>query len=98
MKSLRSTLYVFLAVPLCSSAGPLILSNPATIIINDSISPPTVATPYGSSINVTGMSGQVVSKVTVTLQGFSHFFPDDVDILLLGPQGQKALCMSNLGG
>jgi len=81
-----------------ATAGASAFSNPSPIVINDSVNPPTVATPYPSTIVVTGMTGQVVGKITVTLHGFSHQFPDDVDILLVGPQGQKATIMSNVGG
>src|SRR2546423_1696420 len=96
--ALRSGLYGLLGLPIMASAGLLTLSNPAPIIINDSVNPPTSATPYGSSINVTGWVGQVISTATVSLVGFSHQYPDDVDVLLLGPQGQKAMLMSNVGG
>jgi hypothetical protein len=54
-------------------------------------------TPYPSSINVTGLTGTVL-KVTATLTGYSHGFSDDVDVLLVGPAGQKVLLMSDAGG
>jgi hypothetical protein len=40
----------------------------------------------------------MVSKVRVRLLGFSHTFPDDVDVLLVGPLGQKFIVMSDAGG
>jgi len=80
-----------------ASAGPFSFSNPAPITINDSTNPPTKATPYPSTIPVTGLSG-VVAKITVQLNNFSHAFPDDVDIVLVGPEGQNAVVMSNVGG
>lgn len=55
------------------------------------------ATPYPSSIFVSGMTG-VVEKVTVTIKGLSHSFPDDIDILLVSPSGQKIVLMSDAGG
>lgn len=62
--------------------------------------PPTatsgVASPYPSSINVSGVSG-TVSRVSVRLNGLSHTFPDDVDVLLVGPGGQKFIAMSDAG-
>jgi subtilisin-like proprotein convertase family protein len=85
------------AVP-AAAGGALMFSNSNFIIINDSFSPPTIATPYPSTNLATGLAGQVVTKATVTLQGFSHEFPSDVDILLVGPQGQKAILMANVGG
>ncbi|MBI1764047.1 MAG: S8 family serine peptidase, partial [Acidobacteria bacterium] len=55
------------------------------------------ATPYPSTINVSGVTG-TVSKVTVTLNGLTHTNPDDLDILLVGPTGQKVLLVSDCGG
>jgi len=34
----------------------------------------------------------------VTVTGISHTYPDDLDILLVGPGGQKVLLMSDAGG
>jgi len=73
-------------------------SNTNYIAINDSPDPPTVATPYPSAITVSGLTGEVITNLTVTLNGFSHSFPSDVNIILVGPQGQMALLMSNVGG
>ena len=53
--------------------------------------------PYPSTINVAGVVG-TVSKVTVTLTNMNHTFPDDIDVLLVGPGGQKMLLMSDAGG
>jgi subtilisin-like proprotein convertase family protein len=39
-----------------------------------------------------------VRKVTVRLSALTHTFPDDLDILLLGPQGQDVVLMSDVGG
>jgi len=55
------------------------------------------ATPYPSNILVSGLTG-TITKVTVTLSGFSHTAPDDVDVLLVGPGGQKFIVMSDAGG
>ncbi len=56
-----------------------------------------VATPYPSSINVTGLVGRV-SKATVTLHGLRHGFPHDVNVLLVSPSGTNVLAMSHTGG
>ncbi len=55
------------------------------------------ALPYPSVISIAGWSGSV-SSVRVTLFGLSHSFPDDLDILLVGPSGQTVLLMSDVGG
>lgn len=55
------------------------------------------ALPYPSTINVAGLSG-LVGKVVVKLKGLRHTYPDDLDILLVGPGGQKVMLMSDAGG
>ena len=52
---------------------------------------------YPSKIIVSGLTG-LVGKVTVTLTNVNHTYPDDVDILLVGPGGQNVLLESHAGG
>lgn len=70
-----------------------------TFANSSSISLPAAgpATVYPSSILVSGMSGGV-SHVTVKLLGFNHTWPDDFDVLLVGPRGQNVLLISDAGG
>lgn len=42
--------------------------------------------------------GTSVTDVNVQLFAFSHTYPDDIDMLLVGPQGQNAIIMSDAGG
>ncbi|MEJ5239079.1 MAG: M36 family metallopeptidase [Limisphaera sp.] len=55
------------------------------------------ANPYPSLLTVSGLSGSVL-WVRVTLHGFTHGYPDDVDVLLVGPAGQKVMLVSDAGG
>jgi subtilisin-like proprotein convertase family protein len=75
-------------------------SNPTSIIIPATGTGATTgapSNPYPSNINVSGIAG-TVSKATVDLFNFNHTFPGDVDVLLVGPGGQKLLLMSDVGG
>jgi extracellular elastinolytic metalloproteinase len=53
--------------------------------------------PYPSTINVSGLNG-TITRVTAQLFDYNHSSPDDVDVLLVGPGGQKILLMSDVGG
>ena len=68
-------------------------TNNAVITINDD----AVATPYPSTLTVSGISG-VISKLTATLSGLGHGSMSDVCVLLVGPTGQEELLMGNVGG
>ena len=52
--------------------------------------------PYPSNINVSGIGG-AITNVTVALNGLSHSSPDSIDILLVGPEGQYATILSDVG-
>jgi subtilisin-like proprotein convertase family protein len=54
------------------------------------------STPYASHITVSGLTG-IVTKVTVQLTNLTHGSPPDLDVLLVGPLGQKVLLMSDCG-
>jgi hypothetical protein len=84
-----------------SAAHAVTYSNAGTISINDATDapPPDIsakATPYPSDISVSGLAGPV-TNVTATLHGFHHSCPTDVDVLLVGPQGQRTILMSDAG-
>ncbi len=68
-------------------------ANSGVITINDD----TTATPYPSSINVSGLTGNVVD-VNVNIIDLNHGFADDVGLLLVGPGGQSSLLMGDSGG
>jgi Streptogramin lyase len=54
------------------------------------------ANTYPSNVSVSGLQGNV-THVTVRLTGISHTFPDDLDFLLQGPQGQNVMLASDAG-
>ncbi len=63
------------------------------ITINDN----APANPYPSTIYVDNLGGQITA-ISVTISNFTHTFPDDVDILLVSPSGEKVTLMSDAGG
>jgi subtilisin-like proprotein convertase family protein len=78
-------------------------SNPAPIAPADRASNTAGTDPgippagvYPSTINVSGLTGPI-SKVTVTF-AVTGTFPDDLDVLLVGPTGAMSLVMSDAGG
>ncbi len=79
------------------AAGPFANATNIRIPAGAPTSTSGVASPYPSSISVSGVTG-TVSKVTATITGFSHTFPGDVDILLAGPGGQLIVLLSDVGG
>src|SRR5215208_3445183 len=69
--------------------------NPAPITVVDCCVAQASA-PYGTSVAVAGLVG-TVTKVTATLSGLSHGAAGDLDVLLVGPAGQKVLLLSDTG-
>jgi len=53
---------------------------------------------YPSEIQVSFPKGSRVADVNLYLNHLSHPFPRDLDVLLVGPKGQTALVMSDVGG
>jgi subtilisin-like proprotein convertase family protein len=52
--------------------------------------------PYPSALDVSGLDG-VIESMTVTFF-VTHATPDDLDVLLVGPNGAKVVLMSDVGG
>jgi hypothetical protein len=74
---------------------------PAGAAVFTSNSPITIptqggATPYPSTIDVSGQAG-AVTNVTASLNGFTASFPADIDMLLVGPGGQNVVLMADAG-
>jgi subtilisin-like proprotein convertase family protein len=69
------------------------IANTHQIVITDH----AAATPYPSTIDVSGFRG-LVTKLAVAVNGFTHGYPADVGLLLVGPGGQKIVLMDKAGG
>lgn len=85
---------------LAPSAPEAVFLNSTPITINDrtsNTSPPGTGSLYPSTISVSGMTG-TITQVTAAVNDLSHTFPDDIDVLLIGPGGQRAILMSDVGG
>src|SRR3569833_2387540 len=95
------TLFVVALMAGCEASGwadTFNFSNPNPIAINDSGTPPTTGSLYPSSISVSGLVFQSISHLSISLDGFTHTFPSDLDIILAGPGGQLSMLMSEVGG
>lgn len=75
------------------SATATVFSNPVAISIPSS----GRATPYPSTISVSELPGRI-DDITVTLDGFTHDWADDVDVMLVSPAGTAVVLMSDVGG
>jgi len=84
---------IALAAPTAARADVGTFSNPTTITL------PQVGPgfPYPSEINVSGLNG-LVSDVNATLVNINHGNPDDIDVLLVGPDGKTTVLISDVGG
>ena len=83
-----------------SQATFAVFSNPTSIVVADapvSNTPPGVGSPYPSTITVTSQGNRLL-HLQVTLINVNHAFPDDLDVLLVGPGGQKFVLQSDAGG
>jgi large repetitive protein len=71
--------------------------NATPIVINNTIPEEEAPLPYPSNITVAG-APVTIGSMRVTLYDYSHSSPDNVDVLLVGPQGQKFILMADAGG
>ncbi|HXH80078.1 proprotein convertase P-domain-containing protein [Nocardioides sp.] len=56
----------------------------------------TETVPYPSQVSVSGIGP--VTDLNVTLDNITSTYPDDMDLLLVGPGGQQSTLMSDAGG
>jgi subtilisin-like proprotein convertase family protein len=57
----------------------------------------STADPYPSSIEVSGLKG-TITDLDATIDGLSHYWVEDVDILLQGPYGQTVVLLADRSG
>lgn len=67
-------------------------NNTQPITINDNVP----STPYPSVFYVPP-TPQLITKATVTIIGWTHTFPSDVNMLLVGPTGKAILLVAHCG-
>jgi subtilisin-like proprotein convertase family protein len=91
--ALALSAFALAAASFAASAADYVFSNTNPISIPDT----AVASPYPSTINVSGVTGNT-TNVTVTLHNYSHTFSNDVEILLVAPTGQKIILNNDTGG
>ncbi len=69
-------------------------SSPNAVVINDN----TTADPYPATIQVSGFKKGKVKDVNVILRGLNHDLPDNIDAVLIAPNGAGTVLMSDSGG
>ena len=69
-----------------SFTATIMATNTTPIVIPDI----GLASPYPSVINVSGLAG-TITNLSVTLNNLSHTWAADMDILLVGPTGEKVM-------
>ena len=83
--------FVLTVVPM--GIGTFSFTNRLGILIPDA----GPAVPYASVINISGLEG-TIAKVQMNIKGLAHTWPDDIDMLLVSPSGDKIRVMSDVGG
>ena len=79
--------------------GQYSLTNPTAITINnDTVGGGEAKNGYPSSVIVPGNLSGNLEKVSVTINGFTHAYPNDVVLLLVAPNGYVLPLMGNDGG
>jgi len=70
---------------------PVTFTNPANIVINNV----GIASPSPANLAVTGLATTGVSVRSVNINGFSHTWAGDVNMVLQSPTGQNVILMAN---
>ena len=69
----------------------------AELLTTTNTSPVSASANYPAAIIVDGLKGGI-RDLNVRLTGFGHASPDDVEMLLVGPEGQTAIIVADVGG
>ncbi|MFZ4786046.1 MAG: hypothetical protein ACOYLH_11250 [Flavobacteriales bacterium] len=85
-------LTILICFSISIAASSQTFTNSGAITINDS----SPASPFPSTIVVSGAPA-VINTFTVTITGFSHTWPSDVDVVLASPNGEAITLMSDCG-
>ncbi len=85
------------STPVTAAPPAAFTGGPITIGAVNPDSDPAPAVPYSSDIEVSGLTG-VVTAITVTINNLSHNQPDDLDMLLIAPNGRSFHFWSDVGG
>jgi len=93
MKILGLVVCTTLALAAQAATAGTTFCNAAPIPSGPGIGPAAL---YPSPITVAG-AGTSITTVDVQLNGLSHTFPDDLDLLLVGPTGAKMVIQSDSG-
>lgn len=91
-----ASLFLILSAFTLTVASQTTFTNSNSITINDA----AAANPYPSTVTVSGMSGTIATtpgSVKVRLNNFSHTFPSDVGMVLVGPTGAAFLIQDAAG-
>ncbi len=81
-------------VLLAESAAATRTTSPIQLPIGGNLSGP--ANPYPATIDISGYEG-TITDVDAQLFGVHHTWPDDLDVLLVGPSGTAVMLLSDAG-
>jgi hypothetical protein len=87
------TILVLMVAVMPVLAGSGTFSNPAPITIPASGMGPAASNPFPSFITVSGLMG-VIQDVNVSVYGFSHTWPSDAQMVLVGPGGRSVTLLA----
>ncbi len=95
--ALAAALFIFAVFPAAAGAESRSFVNVFNLFPTQGALTSGPANEFPSTIPVSGVPG-TVTKVTVTLIGYTSSSPDDTDALIVGPNGQQVMLMSDACG